>query len=141
MRNVAIVVLAGLVFAAACETTEGYRQEMSMWTGRAGDDVVIAWGSPVARETLSDGRSVWIYDKETVNHQDGYWRTETRERRETYEVNGVKQERIVRTDVPVWEPPRTTVTRCETRFVMTSQRRVEQVVFNGDGCVAPERRQ
>ena len=84
---------------------------------------------------------MWIYDRETINSQDGYWRTETRERRETYVVDGVKQERVVRTDVPVWEPPRTTVTRCETRFVLTPERRVDQVVFNGHGCVAPERRQ
>jgi hypothetical protein len=134
-------VMAGLAVLGGCETTLGYRQEMDAWTGRTGDDLVIAWGAPVARERLSDGRAVWIYDRETVNHQEGYWRTERRERRETVVVDGVKQERVISVDTPVWQPPQTTVTRCETRFVMTQDVRVQQVVFEGGGCVAPERRQ
>lgn len=141
MLSAAGLLAAGLTLLGGCETTLGYRQEMDAWTGRTGDDLIIAWGSPSDRERLSDGRAVWIYDRETVNRQEGYWRTETRQRRETVVVDGVKQERVISVDAPVWEPPRTTVIRCETRFVLTREERVEQVVFTGAGCVAPERRQ
>ena len=35
---------------AACETAEGYRQKMTTWQGRTGDDLMVEWGNPLERD-------------------------------------------------------------------------------------------
>lgn len=125
---------------AACETAEGYRQEMSMWQGRMGDDLVIEWGPPASKEKLSDGREVWSYDKAYTYETAGYYRDENRQVTRTFtDKDGKQRSETITETFPVYQPPSTTHTTCATRFVISTTRRIEQVTFDGNACVAPER--
>jgi hypothetical protein len=137
-RFLAIAAVAAAALSA-CATEEGYRQEMSSWQGRMGDDLVIAWGPPNARSSLSDGREVWSYNKTTVNEQSGYYRDEKRNVTRTFtDKDGKSKTETITETFPVWQPPQTYTSSCETRFVLSAQR-IQEVSFNGNGCVAPER--
>lgn len=134
----AIAVVASMA-ASSCATEEGYRQEMSTWQGRTGDDLMIAWGPPDRRATLSDGREMWSYAKTTVNEQAGYYRDEERKVTRTFtDKDGKTKTETITETHPVWQPPQTYRSTCETRFVLAAQR-IQEVTFNGNGCVAPER--
>lgn len=124
----------------ACETSEGYRQQMSTWQGRMGDDLMIAWGPPADRTTLSDGRQMWSYDRAFRSESAGYYRDESRQVTRTYTDRDGKQriETITET-FPVWQPPSVTHSSCTTRFILSPSQRIEQVTFEGDACLAPER--
>lgn len=132
--------IVGLALLAACETAEGYRQEMATWQGRHSDDLLVAWGPPDSTASLSDGREVWAYEKSYVRESAGHYRDETRSVTRTYvDSDGNEQEETISETFPVWEPPSTWRSSCETRFVIGTTRRVEGVSFEGDACVAPER--
>lgn len=135
-----LAVIAGLAVLAACETVEGYRQEMATWQGRHGDDLLVAWGPPDRTASLSDGRELWAYEKSYIRESAGYYRDETRSVTRTYvDADGIKQQETISETFPVWEPPSTWRSACETRFVIGPGRRVEQISFEGDACVASER--
>jgi hypothetical protein len=136
----AAAMLASPMMLAACETAEGYRQELSMWQGRTGDDLIIDWGEPETRSTLSDGRLVWTYARQQNVTSGGYYRDETRQvtRRVTGSDGKERTETITET-FPVWQPPVTTRINCTTRFVLTRDQRIEEANFDGEACVAPER--
>ena len=139
MKTVASVFVS-LIFLAACETAEGYRQEMASWQGRHSDDLIVAWGPPERTASLSDGRELWAYEKSYVQESAGYYRDETRKVTRTYvDSDGNEQQETISETFPVWEPPSTWRSSCETRFVIGAGRRVEGVSFDGDACVAPER--
>jgi len=111
-----------------------------MWQGRMGDDLVIEWGPPAAKEKLSDGREVWSYDKAYTYENAGYYRDENRQVTRTFtDKDGKQRSETITETFPVWQPPTTTHTTCATRFVISQQRRIEQVTFDGNACVAPER--
>ncbi|MDP3738474.1 MAG: hypothetical protein Q8R02_13860 [Hyphomonadaceae bacterium] len=123
---------------AACVTEEGYRKEMATWQGRMGDDLLIKWGPPSSKSTLSDGREVWLYNKTTVNEQAGYYRDESRQvTRKFKDKDGKEKTETITETYPVWQPPQTYRSSCQTRFVLAAQR-VQEVGFDGNGCVAPE---
>ena len=129
---------AAAIIASGCVTAEGYRQEMATWQGRMGDDLLIKWGPPASRSTLSDGREVWLYNKTTVNEQAGYYRDESRQVTRTFKDKDGKQKTETITETfPVWQPPQTYRSDCQTRFVLANQR-IQEVGFDGNGCVAPE---
>lgn len=135
-----LAVIAGAAVLTACETAEGYRQEMTTWQGRHGDDVLIAWGPPDRTASLSDGRELWSYEKSYVRESAGHYRDETRRVTRTYvDADGDEQQETISETFPVWEPPTTWRSSCETRFVIGAGRRVEQISFEGDACVAAER--
>jgi hypothetical protein len=128
---------AAFLALAACETTEGYQQRMNLWTGRLSDDLVIDWGVPENKERLSDGREVWSYFRSSVTESAGYYRDETRDVTRTFtDKDGKKKTETIQETFPVWVPPTTTRVECNTRFVIGATSRVEQVSFNGNGCVA-----
>lgn len=130
--------LASMLAIAACVTEEGYRQEMGTWQGRMADDLLIAWGPPDSKSALSDGRELWSYAKTTVNQQAGYYRDEKREVTRTFtDKDGKAKTETITETYPVWQPPQTYRSTCETRFVLAAQR-IQEVTFNGNGCVAPE---
>jgi hypothetical protein len=131
--------LACLILAA-CETAEGYRQQMTGWQGRPGDDLLIEWGPPDSKATLSDGREMWQYEKSFVSESAGYYRDETRQATRTFtDKDGKQRSETISETYPVWQPPTTTRSFCATRFVLSTARRIEQVSFDGNACVAPER--
>lgn len=135
-----LALIAGAAVLAACETAEGYRQEMATWQGRHGDDVLIAWGPPDRTASLSDGRELWSYEKSYIRESAGHYRDETRNVTRTYvDADGVEQRETISETFPVWEPPTTWRSSCETRFVIGAGRRVETISFEGDACVAAER--
>jgi hypothetical protein len=139
LRGLMLVVVAGAMLGG-CETAEGYRQQMSTWQGRAGDDIVIQWGQPQKREVLSDGREVWIYSKVSEQHIDSYYKDEQRQVTRTFtDKDGKQKTETITETYPVLQPARTVRSSCETRFVL-AQRVVEQVTFAGDACVAEEKR-
>ena len=76
---------------SACATEEGYRQHMSMEMGRASDDIMMRWGPPQNRSSMSNGREMWSYTKTTVDEQDGYYRDETRQVKRTFTDKDGKQ--------------------------------------------------
>ncbi len=136
----AIAFGAAALALAACETAEGYRQQMSSWQGRTGDDLLIQWGPPQDRATLSDGREVWSYDREFVSESAGYYRDETRQVTRTFtDRDGKQRSETISESFPVWQPPQTHRSQCRTRFVVSVSQRIEQVNFEGGACVAPER--
>lgn len=139
-RKLAIAASAALAAAlSACVTEEGYRQEMTTWQGRMGDDLLIAWGPPDRRSTLSDGRELWSYARTTVNEQAGYYRDEQRQVTRTFtDKDGKTKTETITETYPVWQPPQTYRSTCETRFVLAAQR-IQEATFSGNGCVAPER--
>ncbi|MEM6626024.1 MAG: hypothetical protein AAGB25_00050 [Pseudomonadota bacterium] len=128
-----------LVGLTACATTEGYRQNMSLWQGRSLDDVMINWGEPDSRSFLSDGRELVIFDKIEIYEHGGYTSYEYRDVSHEYvDDEGKKRWKTVSESYPIWIPPYTTTSRCATRFVVTEDGYVEQITFEGDGCVAEE---
>ncbi len=128
---------AALVLAA-CVTEEGYRQHMSMMLGASGDAVLLDWGPPHATASMSNGRELWSYTKTTVDERAGYWRDEVREVRRTFrDKDGNEKTEIITETYPVWEPPQVFRSVCTTRFVMAAGR-VQDVSFDGEGCVAEE---
>lgn len=134
-----VLPLAAGGMLAGCETAEGYRQQMTTWEGRSGDDIVIQWGQPLRREVLSDGREVWIYNKVTEQHYDSYYKDEQRQVKRTFtDKDGKQKTETITETYPVLQPARTVQSRCETRFVL-AQRTVQQVTFTGDACVAEEK--
>lgn len=142
MRAKQLALAAGVLGAlalSACETTEGYRQKMSTWQGRTGDELMIEWGAPNSKTTLSDGREMWTYDKHIVNTTPGYYHDETREKKRIVrDRDGQEREEKYTETFPVWTPPVTQHTQCATRFVLSTAHRIEQVAFDGTACVAPE---
>jgi len=138
-RTLAFATLAASVMAlSGCATEEGYRQHMSLELGRSTDDVLVRWGAPQNRTTMSNGREMWSYTKTTVDEQAGYYRDESREVKRTFtDKDGKTKTETITETFPVWEPPRVYRSTCSTRFVMGGGR-VEDVAFEGDGCVAEE---
>ena len=111
---------------------------MSSWQGRPGDDLLIQWGPPDGKATLSDGREMWAYDRQVVSESAGYYRDETRQVKRTLtDKDGKQKTETIEETFPVWQPPRVYRSTCSTRFVMGGGR-VEDVTFDGDGCVAEE---
>jgi hypothetical protein len=138
-RQLLAIVMAAGAMLSACETAEGYRQQMSTWQGRTGDDLVIRWGPPQQRQSLSDGREVWVYDKTTETRQEAYYRDEKRNVTRTFtDKDGKQKTETIEETFPVLQPARTIRTSCQTRFVLAAQR-VQDVTFEGDACVAEER--
>lgn len=140
MTSRAMFAIAAAAFTlAACATAEGYRQQMSMWEGRLGDDLMIDWGPPVDRSMLDNGRELWTYHKTQVTESEGYYRDETRTVTRTFtDRDGKTRTEQIQETFPVWQPPQTYHSECQTRFVIGQSRRIEQVSFEGNGCVAPE---
>jgi hypothetical protein len=137
--QVLAIAVGGALALSACVTEEGYRQEMGAWQGRMGDDLLIAWGPPDRKSTLSDGRELWSYAKTTVNEQAGYYRDEKRNVTRTFtDKDGKTKTETITETYPIWQPPQTYRSTCETRFVLAAQR-IQEVTFAGNGCVAPER--
>jgi len=129
--------LAGLVLAA-CETAEGYRQQTALFLGASADALLVELGSPVARDTLSDGSEVWTYFRQERCYDPGGPRTIQRERRVTFvDSDGNERTRVETYDDTVYEPPREWWTECETRFIIRNGV-VRDFRFEGDGCRAPE---
>ncbi len=134
-----LVAATSILTVAGCETAEGYRQEMSTWQGRHGDDLLIAWGPPDRTAKLSDGREMWSYEKSYVRESAGHYRDETRQVTRTFtDEDGERRSETISETFPVWEPPSTWRSSCDTRFVLTPTHRIDQVSFEGDACVAPE---
>ena len=132
--------VAAALSLTACETAEGYRQQMSTWTRAPSDRVIIEWGEPDQVSALSDGGEVWSYTRRTVSTSGGYTEYETRERKVDYvDHDGEKRSRTETETFPVWVPPVQTTIVCTTRFVIGAGL-VQEVTFNGEGCVAPETR-
>lgn len=137
-RLFAITLLASALSLSACVSAEGYRQHMDLLVGAPSDAVLVDWGPPQSRTPMSDGRELWSYSKTTVDDRAGYWRNDTREVKRTYkDKDGVERTETITETFPVWEPPQTFRARCNTRFVIASGR-VQDVSFDGEGCVAEE---
>jgi hypothetical protein len=130
-RIFAFAAAGAAMLLSACETAEGYRQQMVTWQGRSADDLAIQWGPPADRSSLSDGRELWVYSKTTVTTSEGYYRDETREVTRTItDKDGKKRTETIQETFPVWQPPQTYRNNCDHR--------IQQVTFEGNGCVAPE---
>jgi hypothetical protein len=137
IRHIAILAASALALSA-CATEEGYRQHMDMLMGVSSDDIMFKWGPPQSSAPMSNGRDLWSYTKTTVDEREGYWRDEVREVKRTYrDKEGNEKTEIITETFPVWEPPQVYRSTCTTRFVMAGGR-VENVSFDGSGCVAEE---
>jgi len=133
-----IAATAAALALSACVTEEGYRQHMSLLQGASMDAILVDWGPPQSRTSMSDGRELWAYSKTTVDERAGYWRDETREVTRKYrDRDGVEKTETITETFPVWEPPQVFRSTCDTRFVMAGGR-VETVAFDGPGCLAEE---
>jgi hypothetical protein len=139
-RAFALAALAASLLAA-CETTEGYRQQMVGWQGRSSDELLVQWGPPTSKSTMSDGRELWQYQKETVTETAGYYQDQTRQvMRTVTDEDGKQRQETISETYPVWQPPTTSRSNCSTRFVVNKAHLVEQVTFDGAACVAPEQK-
>lgn len=139
IRTFALAAVAVLAMAvSACATEEGYRQHMAQELGRTTDDLMLRWGPPDARMQMSNGREMWSYSRTTVDQREGYYRDETREVKRTFtDKDGKQKTETIQETFPVWQPPQTFRSTCATRFVIGAGR-VENVTFEGEGCVAEE---
>jgi hypothetical protein len=137
IRRIAILAASALALSA-CATEEGYRQHMDTLMGVPTDEIMFKWGPPQSSAPMSNGRDLWSYTKTTVDEREGYWRDEVREVKRTYrDKDGNEKTEIITETFPVWEPPQVYRSTCTTRFVMAGGR-VENVSFDGSGCVAEE---
>lgn len=135
-----LIAIAALLGLGACATEEGYRQHMGLLQGASADTVLVDWGPPQSRTPMSNGRELWSYTRTTVDERAGYWRDETRQvTRKLTDKDGKEKTETITETFPVWEPAQTYRSVCTTRFVMASGL-VEDISFNGDGCVAEELR-
>lgn len=136
-----IALLAASVLAlSACATEEGYRQHMDMLLGVPADEILFKWGPPQSSAPMSNGRDLWSYTKTNVEERAGYWRDEVREVKRIFrDKDGNEKTEIITETFPVWEPPQVYRSTCTTRFVMAGDR-VENVSFDGSGCIAAELR-
>ena len=133
-----IALLATSLWLTACATTEGYRQRTEQLIGYDADILLVEWGSPVARDRLSDGSEVWTYFEEEYRVRDGYYRTIPRERRVTFiDEEGNERTRIEQYEDTVYEPPEEYYTECETRFIIRDGV-IADFRFEGNGCRATE---
>lgn len=140
VRIFALVAIAASLLAA-CETAEGYRQQMVGWQGRSSDDLLLQWGPPTSKSTMSNGKELWQYRKETTSETAGYYQDQTRQVTRTVTDKDGKQHReTISETYPVWQPPTTMYATCSTRFVVNKAHLVEQVTFDGAACVAPEQK-
>jgi hypothetical protein len=140
VRVLALAAIAASLLAA-CETTEGYRQQMVGWQGRSSDDLLLQWGPPTSKSAMSDGRELWQYQKETVTETAGYYQDQTRQvKRTVSDKDGKTHEETISETYPVWQPPTTNRSNCNTRFVVNRAHLVDQVTFDGGACVAPEQK-
>lgn len=136
--KITLLAAAAVLTFSACATEEGYRQRMSLLNGTPSDAILLDWGPPQSRTSMSDGRELWSYTKTTVDERAGYWRDQTREVKRTYkDKDGVERSETITETFPVWEPPQTYRSTCVTRFIMGGGRVVD-VAFDGSGCVAEE---
>jgi hypothetical protein len=126
---------------AACETAEGYRQQMVSWQGKSSDELLVQWGPPASKSTMSDGKELWQYQKETTTETAGYYQDQTRQvTRTVSDKDGKSHQETISETYPVWQPPTTTHSNCSTRFVVNKMHLVEQFTFDGSACVAPEQK-
>jgi hypothetical protein len=133
-----LIAMAAFLSASACATEEGYRQHMGLLQGASADAVLVDWGPPQSRTQMWNGRELWSYTKTTVDERAGYWRDEQRQvTRKITDKDGKEKTETITENFPVWEPAQTFRSVCTTRFVMASAQ-VEDISFNGDGCVAEE---
>lgn len=138
MKRFALIAAASAVLAG-CATAEGYRQQVEQFIGAHSDTIMLEWGPPVSRDTLSDGSEVWVYFNEERRYDPGGYRTIPRERRVQFrDSQGNVRERIEQYEETVYEPPREWWVECETRFVISPQNRVRDFRFVGEGCLAEE---
>ncbi len=139
LRSIAFAFAAASSFAlSACVSEEGYRQHMDLLTGRSSDEIMVNWGPPQNRSTLSDGRELWSYTKVTVTEQPEYVSDEQREVKRTFtDKDGKQKTETITETYPVRHPAQTLRSTCTTRFVMAGGR-VDSVAFDGPGCVAEE---
>ena len=139
LRSRLLGLAAGALVLAGCVTAEGYRQNMERFIGATADVMLIEWGEPSSRSRLDDGGEVWSYFREERRYHAGGYRTIPRERRVTFrDGEGVVRERIEQYEETVYDPPREWFVECETRFVLSPERRVVNFRFAGEGCVAEE---
>jgi hypothetical protein len=137
-QRLAFAIAATTLALSACATAEGYRQHMDLLVGAASDAVLVDWGPPQSRTPMSNGAEMWSYTKTTVDERAGYWRDETREvKRKVTDKDGKERVETISETFPVWEPPQTFRSFCTTRFVMAANR-VNDISFEGDGCIAEE---
>lgn len=136
--RISLTAMAALLALSACATAEGYRQRVSLLVGAPTDAILVDWGAPQQRAEMSGGRELWSYTKTTVDEREGYWRDETREVTRTFtDKDGKTKTEVISETFPVWQPPQVYRSTCTTRFVI-GQGRVEDVSFDGEGCVAEE---
>lgn len=137
-RKLAFVALAASAMLSACATEEGYRQHMNLLYGQSADAILVNWGPPQDRTSMSEGRELWSYTKTTVDQREGFYRDEQRQvKRTVTDKDGKQRVETITETFPVWQPPQTYRSTCTTRFVMGGSR-VESVSFDGEGCVAEE---
>jgi hypothetical protein len=138
-RMFAIAAAAMSVMAlSACATEEGYRQQMATLYGASSDAILVNWGPPQNRTSMSEGRELWSYTKTMVDERAGYYRDEVRQVKRTFtDKDGKQKTETISETYPVWQPPQVYRSSCTTRFVMGGGR-VENVSFEGEGCVAEE---
>lgn len=138
LKSLACVAGAG-VLLAGCATSEGYRQLLETFVGTTSDTLLVEFGPPTSRDNLQGGGQVWSYRFEEERSDPGGYRTVPRERRITVlDTQGNEQTRVERYEETIYQPPRTWVARCDTRFVIDAASRVRDFRFDGNACVAEE---
>lgn len=134
-----IVATALGLILTACATQEGYRQQAALHIGQPADMLIVERGSPAARDYLSDGSQVWTYFVAEQRHDPGGYSTIPRERRIVWTDRAGRQHvRVEQYEETVYTPPRSWMTECETRFVVTPDGIVRDFRFHGEACRAPE---
>ncbi|ESQ87359.1 hypothetical protein ABAC460_20255 [Asticcacaulis sp. AC460] len=141
MRRLSIVTaIAVVAIVTGCATAEGYRQRLDLMAGTHSDQLQVDWGPPDRVSPLSNGNEMWVYTKTQVHHSgNSYSQVATGSYQEHYtDKHGKKKTRTVTTYEPVWVPPETWETQCETRFVIGPDQKVISSGFEGPDCVAEE---
>jgi hypothetical protein len=145
-RIFSLLALSALALTAACETIP-YEERVkafedsvtARFVGRSVDELILAFGPPSSSYKLSDGRDVLQYEVDRTFTTGGgsytSYQTATRTR-QVRDNDGTVRNVEERQSIPVQniEPIRTINQVCTRRFVISTDKRVEDFRWQGNSC-------
>ncbi|WP_018997418.1 hypothetical protein [Hirschia maritima] len=131
--------LLAVIGLGACETTEGYRKQLTQYQGQTTQELIQEWGKPDTVNRLEDGREIWIYKASKDLPRGGYFDHRYYRTSAKFEnQDGKVETRRFIESRKVWVPRYTLKSVCNTQFIVHHDNVVEEFSFRGNGCLASE---
>lgn len=123
-----LLLLAIVTLMGACAS---HSDTLKTWEGRHTDELVLSWGPPHSKATLSDGRVVWQYTNSGSHYVPGV----TTQAPTTTTVYGPRGGAYTAYGTrSVTSPGYNISHHCETKFVVGSASVIMGWSYRGNGC-------